>query len=993
MAYSTTYGYINVPGSSTNYITSGPYSAGAIAVIAERASVNDTKVTISCKVYLGFGSYSASYSSLGTGHTLTGNFWWTLDNQHVTDSCTLKSSSSTWSRTNSTLQRLTTAYSNLTQTAYPDVLSNTSDLVLTFSKWQSGDQIFHFTVTGAKGYQEKTVTVACPTYHADVTISYDANGGSEKPASQTKIYGTDLTLRTEVPTRNGYTFMGWASTNTAKVAEWQPGGVLSAEGARTLYAIWKANTYTITYKANGGAGSMANTTYTYASSGAINLRANTFTKTNYKFYGWHRDQSEASMGDREYENEQAWALSNADNFTLYAAWTPEIYTITLNNDLANNAGTITIYEKYNTGYYSNSTATTPITNITIPSKNNYTFGGYYANAEGTGTQYINSSGRILSNATAFTNNTVLYAKWTLNKKTITYNGNGNTGGTVPTDSTQYNADASIIIAKNELIKTGSSPNGWNTNSNGTGIHYTDEQVYTDSASLILYAEWRANTYTITYNAGEGTGAPSAQTKIYNVNITLSNTVPQRDNYIFVGWAENSVNGQVYSPNGTYTKNNNVTFYAIWETNDFSIDFDSTFLQDYNKNRNQVAFGIPAADDRFNSHSILSQGLYTTGIYVKSKVLDGYGTGVISGQLMAQTVKRAVEKASYSSGIMGSVYIEAPHTDSTPNISAGWYNYIYVPHRNGGNNGVAQSDNCSYGTMIITGMTSDNGIYKIRYNGGIQSVEKFYTTLNKPTASDVNAIPVSDKYTKSSAGHLDWPDNQSSVITKAALAFWNGCCSASDSNLQYSKNGEINRILTYSDSRETSADLVVTGKRGITAILSSSAMTTSRPTGYTGDSAEGTIIHCEWDNNGGWNSQLFIGDNDNANGKPFVAVRGQKSGTWTAWDKLAGSWTQIGTGSNITSKITFSSATTNYNEIMVVASTLRSGGYHLFSGVLPATIIDKTEREFKLSGGTGFSTATNCGAWGKIVTTGFTPVGVWINNTAFSSSTTWYIYGR
>ena len=93
------------------------------------------------------------------------------------------------------------------------------------------------------------------------------------------------------------------------------------------------------------------------------------------------------------------------------------------------------------------------------------------------------------------------------------------------------------------------------------------------------------------------------------------------------------------------------------------------------------------------------------------------------------------------------------------------------------------------------------------------------------------------------------------------------------------NGQIiNGHITNPSSRETTPNLTPTGKRGITALLASSAMTTNRP-------GEGTIIHCEWDNNGGWNSQLFIADNDSGNGKPFVAVRGQRSGTWTAWDKL------------------------------------------------------------------------------------------------------------
>ena len=97
---------------------------------------------------------------------------------------------------------------------------------------------------------------------------------------------------------------------------------------------------------------------------------------------------------------------------------------------------------------------------------------------------------------------------------------------------------------------------------------------------------------------------------------------------------------------------------------------------------------------------------------------------------------------------------------------------------------------------------------------------------------------------------------------------------------------INGHITNSSSREASANLTVTGKRGITALLSSGTMTTGRPPSADGTgTGEGTIIHCEWDNTGGWNSQLFIADNDSGNGKPFVAVRGQRSGTWTSWDRL------------------------------------------------------------------------------------------------------------
>jgi hypothetical protein len=132
------------------------------------------------------------------------------------------------------------------------------------------------------------------------------------------------------------------------------------------------------------------------------------------------------------------------------------------------------------------------------------------------------------------------------------------------------------------------------------------------------------------------------------------------------------------------------------------------------------------------------------------------------------------------------------------------------------------------------------------------------------------------------GDCNIPDTTSAVIigngtdldarSNALTIDWNG-------NINIPPCGKvINAHLTNADSRETTPNLTPTGKRGITALLASSVMTTARP-------GEGTIIHCEWDTNAGWNSQLFIADNDTGNGKPFVAVRGQRSGTWTAWDRL------------------------------------------------------------------------------------------------------------
>lgn len=74
------------------------------------------------------------------------------------------------------------------------------------------------------------------------------------------------------------------------------------------------------------------------------------------------------------------------------------------------------------------------------------------------------------------------------------------------------------------------------------------------------------TYTISYNANGGTGAPAAQTKTYDVALTLSNTKPVKIGYPFLGWTINSSGtGTLYQPGGSFTTNANTTLYAKYST--------------------------------------------------------------------------------------------------------------------------------------------------------------------------------------------------------------------------------------------------------------------------------------------------------------------------------------------------------------------------------------------------------------------------------------------
>ncbi len=89
-----------------------------------------------------------------------------------------------------------------------------------------------------------------------------------------------------------------------------------------------------------------------------------------------------------------------------------VFGVTLDNNGATTAGTTTIYEKYDVGWYTDSTATTTMSSITPPTKNGYRFGGYYTGQNGTGTLMIDASGNIVGSPATFSESPfVIYAKW------------------------------------------------------------------------------------------------------------------------------------------------------------------------------------------------------------------------------------------------------------------------------------------------------------------------------------------------------------------------------------------------------------------------------------------------------------------------------------------------------------------------------------------------------------------------------------------------------
>lgn len=153
----------------------------------------------------------------------------------------------------------------------------------------------------------------------DVTtynIVYSANGATNTQMINDALhYNDSITLKENTYTRTGYTFLGWATTPQGQV-------VYSNEAVFTLtsreniilYAVWQANSYTISFVANGGTGNMVNQTVNYDQMTTLN--ANTFTRTGYTFAGWAYTPNGAPI----YVDQAQIQFAQTINLTLYAIW-------------------------------------------------------------------------------------------------------------------------------------------------------------------------------------------------------------------------------------------------------------------------------------------------------------------------------------------------------------------------------------------------------------------------------------------------------------------------------------------------------------------------------------------------------------------------------------------------------------------------------------------------------------------------------------------------
>lgn len=412
------------------------------------------------------------------------------------------------------------------------------------------------------------------------TGSCEAYGVWNDPTTSTS--GSSITLPSA--SRTGHTFAGWytAASGGSKIgnasATWKP------TSSSTLYAHWTANTYKITYNANGGSGAPSAQTYTYASSGSFALSSTKPTRTGYTFLGWSQSSTATSAS---YSAGQQWAYSNASNYTLYAVWKINTYTVSYNANGGSGAPSAQT-KTYGTALTLSSTkptkSNTTATGYTVtfngnggtPSKTSqaatnttsYTFKNWNTNSGGTGTSY-SSGGSYTANAAA-----TLYAQWnsSTTKGAITTatasRSNGTATRTVTFDAST-NGGSCSTSSLNSTATVTYSCSGWYTAASGGTIRASSGGSYTPSASETVYAQWTSSTGTfssVKLPSASKSNSSSSRTVTISANggnsTVTSKTSTATVTYSCSGWYTAASGGtKRAAAGGSYTPSASEKLYA------------------------------------------------------------------------------------------------------------------------------------------------------------------------------------------------------------------------------------------------------------------------------------------------------------------------------------------------------------------------------------------------------------------------------------------------
>lgn len=376
---------------------------------------------------------------------------------------------------------------------------NSSDVVIW---WEPSTKELWYTATPAY-----TVTYSrTPEAAADAPSTNPSVTSGEKVLS-----GTSVTF-TAQDAKTGYAWKGWYdnSEGTGTALSTNKAYERTIDGNTTIYAVYTEILSTITIIVSEG--------------GSVKVDGEDFVSGNTVQVGVATTKQVTAVPYEGYGVE-AWGVSNKDivnisgantvtlksdgsgsTGTLYANFIGLEYTITFDRQSGSD-GTDNVTVRYKNNNYS-------VSPVVVPTRAGYTFGGYYSEEKDAGVQVVSAEGQWLANATDYTDadkkwlvkeNTTLYAQWTANTYTVTFDGNGATEGS--TSDQDFTYDQAQNLNANGFRYGSNVFLGWSKEAKGT-VEYTDQQSVSNlttenNGKVVLYAIW-ATPKTIYLKTVEGT---------------------------------------------------------------------------------------------------------------------------------------------------------------------------------------------------------------------------------------------------------------------------------------------------------------------------------------------------------------------------------------------------------------------------------------------------------------------------------------------------------
>lgn len=389
------------------------------------------------------------------------------------------------------------------------------------------------------------------------TVRFAGNGatGGGTP-DQAFQYNIGQNLHRNGFVRDGYTFTGWKRADNQQAygdGQWVTNLTTQPNGIVTMVAQWSANEAHIRYNPNPPAGKTAGGNGTPNWDGHTGdtpaIGGNGWTIDGYTFAGW---TTSPDGGGTKYAPGASWTANGT--LTLYAQWTPGEAGLTYDGNGATGG------------------KTDPQNGVTDQKvnvrQNGFTRDGYTFVRWDT---QADCRGKAVNPGDKWTlqGSSTLYACWAGVAQTLTYHGNGATGGNTAAQSGHTGDE--LTTNANGFTRDGYTFVRWDTAKDGSGTAYGEGKNgvgrYTmKPAGNDLYAIWQANPASIRYRDDYGaTGSTPDTTGVTGQDVTIAQNGFTRPGYTFTGWARDRRTNPSLQPGGRYTLTpGTTTLWAQWK---------------------------------------------------------------------------------------------------------------------------------------------------------------------------------------------------------------------------------------------------------------------------------------------------------------------------------------------------------------------------------------------------------------------------------------------